>query len=245
MLAINALHYGKSIEMPFFTMQFFPDSIRSADILFLNFSFAQLGRNAWALFSRVFLQLPDIFFNSIPAFGPLYHVSIPFVLIGIIVFTIRLFKEKQIKKQTQMLALWGFLITGIWVGLITFEVNIYRVSIIFYPVILLCAYGISLVVDKFGKLFPVIVAAYAVSSVLFFATYFTEYAEESRYYYNRDFLDAVSEADSMEEYDSLYITGNLGWQFNQLATEILTQYACRIDARYDPREDYAQRYHYI
>ena len=245
MLAINALHYGKSIEMPFFTMQFFPDSIRSADILFLNFSFAQLGRNAWALFSRVFLQLPDIFFNSIPAFGPLYHVSIPFVLIGIIVFTIRLFKEKQIKKQTQMLALWGFLITGIWVGLITFEVNINRVSIIFYPVILLCAYGISLVVDKFGKLFPVIVAAYAVSSVLFFATYFTEYAEESRYYYNRDFLDAVSEADSMEEYDSLYITGNLGWQFNQLATEILTQYACRIDARYYQSEDYAQRYHYI
>lgn len=66
-----------------------------------------------------------------------------------------------------MLALWGFLITGIWVGLITFEVNINRVNIIFYPVILLCAYGISLVVDKFGKLFPVIVAAYAVSSVLF------------------------------------------------------------------------------
>ena len=244
-LAINALHYGKSIEMPFFTMQFFPDSIRGADILFLNFSFAQLGRNAWALFSRVFLQLPDIFFNSIAAFGPLYHVSIPFVLIGIIVFTILLFKEKQIKKQTQMLALWGFLITGIWVGLITFEVNINRVSIIFYPVILLCAYGISLVVDKFGKLFPVIVAAYAVSSVLFFATYFTEYAEESRYYYNRDFLDAVAEADSMEEYDSLYITGNLGWQFNQLATEILTQYACRIDARYYQSEDYAQRYHYI
>ena len=211
----------------------------------MNFSFAQLGRNAWALFSRVFLQLPDIFFNSIVAFGPLYHVSIPFVLIGIIVFTIRLFKEKQIEKQTQMLALWGFLITGIWVGLITFEVNINRVNIIFYPVILLCAYGISLVVDKFGKLFPVIVAAYAVSSVLFFATYFTEYAEESRHYYNRDFLDAVSEADSMEEYDSLYITGNLGWQFNQLATEILTQYACRIDARYYQSEDYAQRYHYI
>lgn len=99
----------------------------------MNFSFAQLGRNAWALFSRVFLQLPDIFFNSIPAFGPLYHVSIPFVLIGIIVFTIRLFKEKQIEKQTQMLALWGFLITGIWVGLITYEVNINRVNIIFYP----------------------------------------------------------------------------------------------------------------
>lgn len=144
-----------------------------------------------------------------------------------------------------MLALWGFLITGIWVGLITYEVNINRVNIIFYPVIVLCAYGISLAVDKCRKLLPVIMAVYVVSSVLFFTTYFTEYAEESRQYYNRDFLDAVSEADSMEGYDSLYITGNLGWQFNQSATEILTQYACRIDARYYQSEDYAQRYHYI
>ena len=102
-----------------------------AEIPLLNFSFAQLGKNAWALFSHVFLQLPDIFFNSIPAFGPLYHVSIPFVFVGIIVFTIQLFREKNIEKQTQMLALWGFLVTGIWVGLITYEVNINRVNIIF------------------------------------------------------------------------------------------------------------------
>ena len=244
-LGINAIHLGKTIETPFFTMQYFPDSLRSADILLLNFSFAQLGRNAWALFSRVFLQLPDIFFNSIPAFGPLYHVSIPFVFAGIIVFTIRLFKEKKIEKQTQMLALWGFLVTGIWVGLITYEVNINRVNIIFYPLILLCAYGISLAVGKFKKLMPVIVIAYVVSSALFLVTYFTDYAEESKQYYNRDFLDAVVKADGMEEYDRLYITGNLGWQFNQSATEILTQYACKIDAQYYQSEDYAQRYHYI
>ena len=216
-----------------------------AEIPLLNFSFAQLGKNAWALFSHVFLQLPDIFFNSIPAFGPLYHVSIPFVFVGIIVFTIQLFREKNIEKQTQMLALWGFLVTRIWVGLITYEVNINRVNIIFYPVIVLCAYGISLAVDKCRKLLPVIMAVYVVSSVLFFTTYFTEYAEESRQYYNRDFLDAVAEADGMEGYDSLYITGNLGWQFNQSATEILIQYACRIDARYYQSEDYTQRYHYI
>lgn len=47
-----------------------------------------------------------------------------------------------------MLALWGFLVTGIWVGLITYEVNINRVNIIFYPIILLCAYGIGLAVRK-------------------------------------------------------------------------------------------------
>lgn len=254
-LGINALHLGMTVETPFFTMPYFPDSVRSADILLLNFSLAQLGRNAWALISHVFLQLPDIFFNSIGAFGPMYHVSIPFVLAGILIFTKRLFWEKDTKEQTKMLALWGFLITGIWVGLITYEVNINRVNIIFYPLLLLCAYGIDLAAARWKKLLSVIVAAYGVSSVLFFTVYFTSYAEESGYYYNKDFLNAVTEADGMEEYDRLYITGNLGWQFNQSAAEILTQYACRTDALYyqgkidspDGRKSlpYAERYHYV
>lgn len=254
-LGINAIHLGKTIETPFFTMPYFPDSVRSADILLLNFSFAQLGRNAWALFSHVFLQLPDIFFNSIPAFGPLYHVSIPFIFAGILVFTLQLFRQKDTGKQTRMLALWGFLITGLWVGLITYEVNINRVNIIFYPLILLCAYGIVLAVGKWKKLLPVTGIVYGLSAILFFGTYFTSYAEESRQYYNKDFLDAVAEADGMEEYDRLYITGNLGWQFNQAATEILTQYVCKIDAQYYQEKTnssngrelpaYSERYHYI
>ena len=82
------------------------------------------------------------------------------------------------------------------------------------------------------KLWPVVVAAYGINSILFFGTYFTTYAEESREYYNKDFMEAVAEADSLEEYESLYITGNLGWQFNRDATEILTQYVCKIDAQY-------------
>lgn len=105
------------------------------------------------------------------------------------------------------------------------------------------------------KLWPVVVAAYGINSILFFGTYFTTYAEESREYYNKDFMEAVAEADSLEEYESLYITGNLGWQFNRDATEILTQYVCKIDAQYyqgksnvsNGRElpAYADRYHYI
>lgn len=253
-LAIN--YYQKStIVTPFFTMSYFPDSLRSEDILLLNFSLGQFGRNAWALISKVFLQLPDIPFNSIPAFGPLYHISVPFILLGIVMFTAKLFREKNTEMQTKWLALWGFLITGIWVGLITFEVNINRVNIIFYPLILLGAYGISLVIRKWRKSTPVILAAYSMVSVLFLSTYFTSYAEEGAVYYNRDFISAVAKADRMEEYDRLYITGNFGWQFSQAAAEILTQYACKIDALYFQEKSnvtggrellpYYERYHYI
>ena len=69
-MAINLFHWD-TIETPFFTMSHFPESIRGNDILFLNFSFAQLGRNIWAMIKCSFLQLPDHLFNALPAFGPL------------------------------------------------------------------------------------------------------------------------------------------------------------------------------
>lgn len=254
-MAIN-LFGGSTIETPFFTMSRFPYSVRGNDILFLNFSVEQLGKNLWAMISHVFLQLPDLLFNALPAFGPLYHVSIPFILIGIVLFTKALFRERDIREQTRKLALWGFLVMGIWVGIITYEVNINRINIIFFPLIALCAIGIQRAAGlRSGKPGGLIAAAYGVCFVLFLAAYFTDYAEASQVYYNKSFLETVKKADSMEDYDRLYITGNLGWQFNQSAGEILTHYACGIDARYYQEKTnenggrellpYRERYHFI
>ena len=150
-MAIN-MFGGSTIETPFFTMCFFPESIRSNDILFLNFSFLQLGKNILTIIEKVFLQMPDHLFNAIPEFGPLYHASIPFIFIGIVQFTRKLFAEKDIKRQTIYLSLWGFLITSIWAGMITREVNVNRINIIFYPLILLCGYGIYEVLNWIWKL---------------------------------------------------------------------------------------------
>ncbi|MDE6926325.1 MAG: glycosyltransferase family 39 protein [Acetatifactor sp.] len=246
-MAINLFHWD-TIETPLFTMSRFPDSTRGNDILFLNFSVAQLGRNMWAMIRSCFLQLPDNLFNTLPAFGPLYHISIPFMAVGIGSFTRGMFREKDVERQTRMLALWGFLITGVWVGLITYEVNVNRINIIFYPLIFLCGYGLQVTERYFsgrfrGKLFfgrsyPqsaffwAAAAAYGICFALFLGTYFTSFREEIRTYFNVNFLEAVKEADSMEEYDRLYITGNMDWQYNLSMAEILTQYACRIDALY-------------
>lgn len=254
-MAINFFGW-ETIETPLFTMSRFPESVRGNDILFLNFSLGQLLRNIWAMVSHVFLQLPDYVFNALPQFGPLYHISIPFIGIGIVTFTKRLFQEKDKVLQTRCLAVWGFFLTGIWVGLITYEVNINRINIIFYPLIMLCAYGMEWTVHHIKwKLLPgVLAAGYSICAVLFVGCYFTVFEQESRVYYNQDFLQAVARADSMEEYDQLYITGNMGWQFNCAMAEILTQYECRIDAEYyqensnvtNDREllPYSQRYHF-
>lgn len=257
-MAIN-MFGGSTIETPLFTMAFFPESIRSNDILFLNFSFAQLGKNAMSLLTQVFLQMPDHLFNTLPAFGPLYHVSIPFIVVGIVQFTRRLWTEKDIRKQTMDLALWGFLITGIWTGLITREVNVNRINIIFYPLIMLCGYGIRTVLGwlkRYGSLGgKVLLGIYGVCAIAFAGTYFTSFAEDIQTYFNVDFLKIAEKADALEEYDSLYITGHMDWQYNLSMSEILTQYSCKTDALYYQEKTnetggrkllpYSQRYHFV
>lgn len=277
-MAVNMFHWD-TIETPLFTMSYFPESVRSNDILFLNFSFAQLVRNIRAFVSCCFLQTPDELFNALPAFGPLYHISTPFMAVGIVGFTKKLFQE-EIGRKTRLLALWGFLLMGAWVGVTTFEVNVNRINIIFYPLIFMCCYGLRMTGrfiakhdsgkrsgGKFreaagpgGKHFAsgfcaVGMAAYAVCFALFLGTYFTSFKEQIKVYFNVDFMEAVKAADSMEEYGSLYITGEMGWQYSIAMSEILTQYACGIDALYfqgitdttGGREllPYTERYHYI
>ena len=253
-LAIN--FFGAStIETPLFTMSYFPESIRSNDILFLNFSFGQMCRNFLAMVKTCILQTPGLLYNALPAFGPMYHISIPFMLLGMVLFTRDLFTERDAARQTRMLALWGGLVTGVWVGLITFEVNVNRINIIFFPLIFMCGYGIAAVARRCRRAVVGVYAAYGICFVLFLGTYFTSFAEDIRRYFNVDFLEIVEEADALEDCQALYITGNMDWQYNCSMAEILTHYACRIDAAYYQGKTlatggrtlrpYEERYHFV
>jgi hypothetical protein len=174
---------------------------------------------------------------------------------GSAMLTGALFREKNVLEQAKKLALWGFLLTGIWVGIITYEVNVNRINLIFYPLIFVSAYCIYRLADKSSRWLVAAGVAYALCGALFLGSYFTVYPKEAAQYYNGEFLEAVKCADSMEYADHLYITGNMGWQFNTAMAEILTQYACEIDAAYYQEKSmvtggrellpYSERYHFI
>ena len=248
----------ETIETPWFTMAYFPESIRSNDILFLNFSFRQLGRNALSMWKQVFLQRPDALYNALPKFGPMYQLSTPFLFVGIVSFVKRLFTNKEMKSKTRDMALLGFLIMGIWAGLTTYEVNLNRINIIFYPLMILAIYGIAVCVSWFKKFAPYVrngfVVAYAILALMFFTQYFGEFPSQIERMFNKNFLTIVQEADALEEYDRLQISANVDWQTNWKMAEILTQYACKLDALYVQGETnetggrellpYNQRYQY-
>ena len=258
-MAINFFGW-ETIETPLFTMSRFPESVRGNDILFLNFSFRQLGKNLLSMVKVCILQTPDSLFNTLPGFGPLYHISTLFILPGAVLFTRDLFREKEIVRKTEMLALWGFLVTGIWVGLITSEVNVNRINIIFYPLLFMNYYGIAAIagaLEKRGRFWcrGAAAVAYGICFVCFLTSYFTDFPRESARYYNVNFLRVVTQADALSRYDRLYITGNMDWQYNLSMAEILTQYSCRIPADYYQEKTntlgdrqllpYSQRYHFV
>ncbi len=249
----------ETIHTPLFTIPFFPDSIRSNDILLLNFSFYQLGRNALSMLKQAFLQCPDYLFNALPRFGTLYHLSIPFTFLGIILFAKRFFTQKDKHQQTLDLALCGFLITGIWAGLITFEVNVNRINIIFYALILFTVYGIYSFIQFLPKAARYLrngfIIAYSILFLCFMNQYFTYFADNIQTMFNVDFLAMMESADELEHYDTLYVSSHVGWQKNYKMAEILTQYACRIDALYYQELTnetggrkllpYSERYHFM
>lgn len=249
----------ETIHTPWFTIPFFPDSIRSNDILFLNFSFAQLGKNALSLLKQVFLQCPDHLFNALPAFGPMYHLSTPFMLIGIGAFMKRFFTNKDLRTKTIDLALLGFLLMGIWVGLLTYEVNINRINIIFYPLMMFAVYGVWTFIGWLPKYTVYLrngfVIAYGILAISFLVQYFGTFPGQIRTMFNEDFLTIVKEADELDQYEELHISQNMDWQTNAKMAEILTQYSCKLDALYVQGKTnetggrallpYAERYQFI
>lgn len=244
-----------TVETPFFTLSYFPESVRSNDILFLNFSVNQLIKNFMAMVNTCFLQKPGALYNAIPDFGPMYVITLPFLLWGIIDYTGKLFLEKDMPDRAGKMALWCWLMMGIWVGLTTYEVNVNRINIIFFPLIFFCGHGIAVLAGKFRSLRYVTAGAYCFCFALFLPAYFSFFAQGVQTYFNVNFLNMVEKADRMEKYDRLYITANVDWQYNWQMAEILTQYACRIDAAYYQEKTlftggrellpYSERYHFV
>lgn len=224
-----------SIETPLFTIPYFSGTVRGEDILLTSFSFRQLFLNLLYTLKSALLQTPDLFHNTIPAFGTMYHFSILFIPFGIYRLFASLFtcwkKETDapgnLPLRTGLLLLTAWFLMGIWVGLITREVNVNRINIIHYPCILLTALGVQAAAKRFPRVYRPILAVFTLLFLLFTGTYFTTYAAQSRTEYHEDFLEAMRTADSLP-IDYLYISTDEHPQ----TMEILMQYALQTDALY-------------
>ncbi|MGN0981350.1 MAG: glycosyltransferase family 39 protein [Candidatus Limivicinus sp.] len=226
-MAINTFQWD-TIETPLFTLPYFPNSIRSGDILFFSENIpAQLWQNLKVLVDTVIIQKPDLPWNSIGQFGNLYLFSLPFALTGLV------WLWGKLKNSDGAVLLLLFFVTGIWCGLCTNNVNINRVNIIFYP--MLCFTGLGLyAVGRWVRvpfLRPGLAAGYLLAFCLFCGCYFGPYAQQIEGCFMKDFGEAVASLrDSTVE--KLYITGKSQGENTAYVSQVLTLFYHETDAEY-------------
>lgn len=173
----------------------------------------QLLQTAAGNFSS-FIQLmrsgsDGLLWNSISPYGYAYPIALPFVLFGIIVMIHAQRTSGRERPLHAVLLLW--LLVAVLMTLIT-DVNINRINIIFYPLIMLVAAGTMWLYRKVKLVGILSVAAFAVMFGFFANTYFREFPEEIGPAFYESLGSAVqyaSEASSGE----IYVTNEVNMPY--------------------------------
>lgn len=223
-MVINYLKID-TIKLPFVTIQYFSDSVRSGDILFFSDDIGkQLVLNFKALLNTTILQKKDLPWNDIQGFGTMFLCTIPFTLAGVI----ELFRNKT--NAAKGLVTFA-LLTGVWVGLMTNGVNINRINIVYYGIMMFIVSGIYFTVKEIKYTKWSTLAVYIVLGIMLVTTYFGSYADmiKSQFYYG--FGDALVAAEKADP-EKIYVTADAQGKGYVGTSEILTQFYDQTDAMY-------------
>ena len=238
-MIINALKL-ESIETGLFTIPYFPGTVRAGDILFFSENIPeQLISNLKCTLGLIFQLKDDSACNMVSGFGTMYVFSVPFILLG---FAYTLITCKR--NSGSVLTLLLFFV-GIFDGIITANVNVNRLNIIFYALIIFCGLGIYCCVSRMKACAPAVALMYTAAFCVFVFTYFGDYAEKISNTFLEDFGSALVYSESIADSDTNFIiTSNSQYDGAAHVSEILTLYYHDIDAHYFQSEDYNRRYIY-
>ena len=178
MYVINFLGL-ESISIFGITIQRFEYVGRATDMLIFSENIIeQFLLNIKTLFELIFLQDDKLPWNRISWFGTIYLQSIIFVVIA---FTVLTFVKgnKEEKNNSKIIIIW--LGVSLLVGILINGVNINRLNIIWYPLIILTGYGIYYIdsIVKCKKTYRYVVfIIYALSFVLFIVNFYGTFKNE-------------------------------------------------------------------
>lgn len=224
-LLTMAVNYFKweTISLPFTTIQLFESSVRSKDILlFTPEPLTQLSKNIQALLNTTVIQKKDLSWNDIAGFGTMFLFTMPFVCAGLV----ELIRHKTDgAKGLALLAL----LTGVWVGLLTNNVNVNRINIIYYGIMMFAVLGIYFTIREIRYLKWTNLCIYGVAGLLLVCMYFGPYAEQVSFY--PGFGDALTAAEESGA-ERIYVTADTQSKGAKTVSEILTLFYDATDAEY-------------
>ena len=177
-LAVNLDRIGE-IRTPFFSI---PKLLyfRSGEM-----SFRSIPDNFRNLMQILITQSDGLAWNTAGAFGLLYPITLPFSLAGLIVCLIKL------KKEPENVLILANLLAGLLLGLLI-HVNVNRVNILFFPLILLAARGLDWLCGRWKPLLVAVLAVYLLFFAFFEQYYFTDYRRTMDYNFGEGLEEALA-----------------------------------------------------
>lgn len=155
------------------TIQKFNYDTRSNDMLIFSTNIlSQLKMNIISLLEVILLQRDGLIWNAIQGFGTIYLLSTIFVFISIV----RAYEEKN--KNSYIIIFW--LAISLFIGILINKININRLNIIWYPMIILTGYGIyetRQFTNYKKELKNIIIFIYLLYFILFCLVFFENYKE--------------------------------------------------------------------
>lgn len=203
----------ETIDLGLFSVPRMPGEARYTHMtsFFSNEFWLELAKNLYRVIEILFIQFNDRETqSSVKDIGTVYAFSIPFLFIGLVWFVRDLWRECRTGKQASAkmpILLW--LIAALGVAVLSWPA-VHRMNLVFFPIILLIAYGIRAVWLKSNVIFAAIIMVYIGLFIRFEKVYFTEYAEEVGLFFFESYTDAVDYAYTHADAShTLYLSDNL------------------------------------
>lgn len=239
-----------TIETPLFTIPYFPDTIRTGDIIFFSEKpLSQLWINLRCTLGILFQKYSGPLCNEVKGFGTMYGISVPFMFIGAVSLL------RRFRKNPGAALTWLMFLTGMMDGLITANVNINRINLIFYPMIVFCSMGIMKTAELVNRLLSdgrvsfihslrgIPAGIYLIAFAMFTRSYFTEYADEISRVFMEDFGTAmVSVRDAAP--GKYVITPDAQYKGFWYVSEALTLFYHDTDAEFYQSEEFRKKYQF-
>lgn len=177
----------ESIVTPFFTIpKLTVPRVEQISSLFSDHAAEGLVLKGRRLIELLFTQNDGLPWNAIPDFGYLYPIALPFIGIGIGVLAGRAFASRSAPHV--VVGLW--FATALLMALIM-DINMNRINIVFYPIILLAAAGIYWCGVHIRHSMKISIAAFTMMFALFGWHYFNKFPDEIGPYFSESLDQAI------------------------------------------------------
>ena len=255
-MMINAFGW-ETIETPFFTMPFFPYSMRAGDLLFMvENPGEQLTANIKS-FLNVFWEGDYLPWNTVPGYGTMFIwlviicvAAIALVLVFLILnirrrdYTEAGYTKEQADDQAMCMWLMFFwLICAVFGGVIVSNVNVNRINVVMYSQILFATFGVMYIYTKWKHAIHVLCISLAVGTFMLLTTYYSqEYKNDIEAIFMGGFGECLQELedDGCEQY---YIDLACNESLSRMCLELQTLFYLEVDAEIFQSGEFNDIYH--